>query len=124
MAGLVHHHESEDKVEKKKRLLKRGPTIQVENQVSRSDVTGEEKGIAKNVTYPANVRVDNHLRNQISALQNLGLGTSAKDIVKSLVAERVEQLDSATAKRYQEMVDILEQMDAYKQTEKSQKGKH
>ena len=49
MAGLVHHHESEDKKEadgtKKKRLLKRGPTIQVENQVSRSDVTGEEKGI-------------------------------------------------------------------------------
>ena len=124
MAGLVHHHESEDKAEKKKRLLKRGPTIQVENQVSRSDVTGEEKGIVKNVTYPANVRVDNHVRNQISALQNLGLGTSAKDIVKSLVAERVEQLDSATAKRYQEMVDILEQMDAYKQTEKSQKGKH
>ncbi|MSD72292.1 hypothetical protein GKD73_16250, partial [Faecalibacterium prausnitzii] len=86
MAGLVHHHESEDKKEadgtKKKRLLKRGPTIQVENQVSRSDVTGEEKGIIKNVTYPANVRVDNHVRNQISALQNLGLGSSAKDIVQ------------------------------------------
>ena len=126
MAGLVHHHESEDKKEadgtKKKLLLKRGPTIQVENQVSRSDVTGEEKGIIKNVTYPANVRVDNHVRNQISALQNLGLGSSAKDIVQDLLAEKVEQLDSPTAKRYQEMVDILEQMDAYKQTEKVDKG--
>ncbi|EKQ03463.1 hypothetical protein LCAA2362_3228 [Lacticaseibacillus casei A2-362] len=37
------------------------------------------------------------------------------------MAERVEQLDSPTAKRYQEMVDILEQMDAYKQTEKTEK---
>ncbi|MBM6414882.1 DUF5388 domain-containing protein, partial [Lacticaseibacillus paracasei] len=70
----------------------------------------------------ANVRVDNHVRNQISALQNLGLGSSAKDIVQDLLAEKVEQLDSPTAKRYQEMVDILEQMDAYKQTEKVDKG--
>uniref|UniRef100_UPI00403EF919 DUF5388 domain-containing protein n=1 Tax=Lacticaseibacillus paracasei TaxID=1597 RepID=UPI00403EF919 len=77
--------------------------------------------LVKNVTYPANIRVDNHVRNQISALQNLGLGNSAKDIVHNLVAERVEQLDSPTAKRYQEMVDILEQMDAYKQTEKTEK---
>ena len=126
MAGLVPNILSYDKMEadatKKKRLLKRGPTIQVENQVSRSDVTGEEKGIIKNVTYPANVRVDNHVRNQISALQNLGLGSSAKDIVQDLLAEKVEQLDSPTAKRYQEMVDILEQMDAYKQTEKVDKG--
>ena len=68
------------------------------------------------------MRVDNHVRNQISALQNLGLGNSAKDIVQDLLAEKVEQLDSPTAKRYQEMVDILEQMDAYKQTEKSDKG--
>ncbi|WP_228770546.1 DUF5388 domain-containing protein [Lacticaseibacillus paracasei] len=66
--------------------------------------------------------MDNHVRNQISALQNLGLGNSAKDIVQDLLAEKVEQLDSPTAKRYQEMVDILEQMDAYKQTEKSDKG--
>ncbi len=68
------------------------------------------------------MRVDNHVRNQISALQNLGLGSSAKDIVQDLLAEKVEQLDSPTAKRYQEMVDILEQMDAYKQTEKVDKG--
>ena len=66
--------------------------------------------------------MDNHVRNQISALQNLGLGSSAKDIVQDLLAEKVEQLDSPTAKRYQEMVDILEQMDAYKQTEKVDKG--
>ncbi|WP_423245143.1 hypothetical protein [Faecalibacterium prausnitzii] len=42
--------------------------------------------------------------------------------MQDLLAEKVEQLDSPTAKRYQEMVDILEQMDAYKQTEKVDKG--
>ncbi|QOP56514.1 DUF5388 domain-containing protein [Lacticaseibacillus paracasei] len=65
--------------------------------------------------YPANVRVDSHIRNQINALLNLGLADSARDLLETLVQMEIERLNQDELKRYTDMLDILEAKDAMKQ---------
>ncbi|RHW44765.1 hypothetical protein DS832_08800 [Bombilactobacillus bombi] len=68
--GMLNHEPN-----KQKKKLDRGTTVEVKNQVNRGEVLGE-RSFTKAVTIPINTRVDNHIRNQISALLNLGKGKS------------------------------------------------
>lgn len=102
MAGLLKHTKGQSTAG-----LRHTKTVEVENQVTRQDVLTEDNS----VTFPANVRVDNHIRNQITALNNIGMGSTQKDIVGSLLSERIEKLSDSDRQRFDRILNILEQKD-------------
>jgi hypothetical protein len=106
--GMLTHEPS-----KQKKKLNRGTTIEVKNQVERDDVLGK-KATNKIITVPINIRVDNHIRNQISALLNLGKGKSQKDFVSNAVNREIEELSESDRARFNKMFDILEERDRMK----------
>lgn len=89
--------------------LTRGATVKVANQVKREEVVDDGT-----VTLSVTIRVDNHLRNKITALLNVGMGESQKDVVDLLVDEKVSSLDDTTKKRFKDMYSILEKKDYLK----------
>ncbi len=117
MAGLLDHSG------KSKKKLTRGAEIKVANQVTRQELSDQDKiasdnnieiSMKKQVDFPVNIRVNNHVRNNITALLNLGLGNSASELVNRLVNEQIETLEPSQIKRFNQMVDILEQKDYLK----------
>lgn len=128
MALLEHN---KDKVKQKKKLLDRGPKVEVNNKVNRSDM--EEKPeikqkkasqpeITRVVTEPVNVRVDNHIRNSISSLITMGFAESQKEMVELMVDMYVDTLEESDYKRYQDLVQIYEDKDV-RRIEKKNKRK-
>lgn len=81
--------------------------VKVDNQVSRDEIVTENPTI----TFPANIRVDNHIRNKITAMINLGIEDNAKATVEHLIVEEEEKLSDSDRLRYERMVNILEQKD-------------
>lgn len=106
--GMLNHESKQPK-----QKLERGPKIEIKNQVDRARVLDDDTA-NKTVTIPINIRVDNHIRNQISALLNLGLGKSQKDFVKNAVNQTIEELSESDRARFNKMFDILEEKDQMK----------
>lgn len=100
--GLLNH----SKKSGQNKLVHSGP-VKVENQVERGDVVTDEN----TVTFPTNVRVDNHIRNQITALNNIGIGSTQKEVVGNLLSERIEKLSDSDRQRFNRILNILEQKD-------------
>lgn len=106
--GMLNHESKQTK-----QKLERGTKIEIKNQVDRAQVLDDDTA-NKTVTVPINIRVDNHIRNQISALLNLGLGKSQKDFVKNVVNHTIEELSESDRARFNKMFDILEEKDKMK----------
>ena len=106
--GMLNHESKQTK-----QKLERGTKIEIKNQVDRAQVLDDDTA-NKTVTIPINIRVDNHIRNQISALLNLGLGKSQKDFVKNVVNHTIEELSESDRARFNKMFDILEEKDQMK----------
>jgi len=96
-----------------KKRLNRGTKIVVNNQVNREELVKMPNDLKH--TFPVNVRVDNHIRNQISALLNLGTAKSQKGLVKQLVENKIDELSDSDKKRFTRMFEILEEKDNLKQ---------
>jgi hypothetical protein len=122
--SLVRDDKPSDK--KPKKLLGRGTKVVVESHVDRPGpnartnsafiASADREVITSHAKpYPANVRIDSYIRNQINALLNLGIADSARDLLATLVQERVENLGESEFKRYDDMLNILEAKDAAKQ---------
>lgn len=110
--GMLNHESKQPK-----QKLERGTKIEIKNQVDRAQVLDDDT-TNKTVTIPINIRVDNHIRNQISALLNLGLGKSQKDFVKNAVNHTIEELSESDRARFNKMFDILEEKDQMKYSKK------
>ena len=106
--GMLNHESKQTK-----QKLERGTKIEIKNQVDRAQVLDDDTA-NKTVTIPINIRVDNHIRNQISALLKLGLGKSQKDFVKNVVNHTIEELSESDRARFNKMFDILEEKDQMK----------
>lgn len=106
--GMLNHESKQTK-----QKLERGTKIEIKNQVDRAQVLDDDTA-NKTVNVPINIRVDNHIRNQISALLNLGLGKSQKDFVKNVVNHTIEELSESDRARFNKMFDILEEKDQMK----------
>lgn len=128
MALLNHEPDKEKKTSKP--LLTRGAKVQVNNKVNRMDIdqrTGEEEKtpekyvVTSSVTEPVNIRVDNHIRNNISALITMGHADSQKEMVDMLVNIYVEDLDSSEYKRFNDLVKIYEDKDVRRLEKKAKK---
>ncbi|WP_208560335.1 DUF5388 domain-containing protein [Marinilactibacillus kalidii] len=117
MALLNHNSEKE---KQKKKLLNRGPKVEVSNKVNRNDLDSydqkkfrkmKEPEITTVVTEPVNIRVDNHIRNNISSLITMGFAESQKEMVDIMVDMYVETLEESEYKRYLDLVQIYEDKD-------------
>lgn len=133
--ALLDHDKNKNKTTGKK-LLTRGPKIEVNSQVNRSDI---EKAIpsevvkenpknnfttlSTTVTEPVNIRVDNHIRNRIAALITMGHSDTQKEMVETLVNLFIEGLEKSDLKRFEDLVDIYEQKDYMKHQKKNNKRK-
>ena len=119
-----------------KKLLTRGPKIEVNSQVNRSDIekTIPSEVVKENpknnfttlsttVTEPVNIRVDNHIRNRIAALITMGHSDTQKEMVETLVNLFIEGLEKSDLKRFEDLVDIYEQKDYMKHQKKNNKRK-
>lgn len=65
----------------------------------------------RRVTTAVNIRVDNHIRNEISALIQIGFAKNNKALVSQLVQDKVSTLDPEQSKRFDYLRDILEKKD-------------
>ena len=92
--GLLNH----SKKSGQNKLVHSGP-VKVENQVERGDVVTDEN----TVTF--------HIRNQITALNNIGIGSTQKEVVGNLLSERIEKLSDSDRQRFNRILNILEQKD-------------
>lgn len=106
--GMLNHESK-----RPKQKLERGTRIEIKNQVDRGQVLNDNT-LNKTVTIPVNIRVDNHIRNRIFALINIGLGKSLKDFVNTAVNNTVEGLSESDRARFNKMFDILEEKDKMK----------
>lgn len=133
--ALLDHDKNKNKTTGKK-LLTRGPKIEVNSQVNRSDIekTIPSEVVKENpknnlatlsttITEPVNIRVDNHIRNRIAALITMGHSDTQKEMVETLVNLFIEGLEKSDLKRFEDLVDIYEQKDYMKHQKKNNKRK-
>ena len=133
--ALLDHDKNKSKTTGKK-LLTRGPRIEVNSQVNRSDIekttpsevvkenpTNNLATLSTTITEPVNIRVDNHIRNRIAALITMGHSDTQKEMVETLVNLFIEGLEKSELKRSEDLVDIYEQKDYMKHQKKNNKRK-
>ena len=133
--ALLDHDKNKSKTTGKK-LLTRGPRIEVNSQVNRNkkEKTTSEGVVKENptnnlatlsttITEPVNIRVDNHIRNRIAALITMGHSDTQKEMVETLVNLFIEGLEKSELKRFEDLVDIYEQKDYMKHQKKNNKRK-
>lgn len=112
-----------------KKILTRGPKIETANKVNRGDIemkptVNEPSSKGKNVlssyvTEPVNIRVDNHIRNNIAALITMGHSDTQKDMVELVLNLYIENLSNGELKRFEDLVQIYEDKDVKKHQKKA-----
>lgn len=63
------------------------------------------------VSFPINIRVDNHVRNDVTALIQLGFAKTNKELVANLVQNKISTLTNEQNRRFKALKRILEQKD-------------
>lgn len=91
-----------------KRLSKK-VSVHAQNQVSRDEIVPK----TQSVTFTRNLRVDNHITNQVAALLDLGVAENTKQLINDLVQARINQLSKEDQNRLQKIVQSLEMKDFY-----------
>lgn len=99
------------KKQQKKPSLEAAGRVKVENTVKREDVVPETEKEPTSITFPANIRADNHIRNELSAFLNLGIEKNMKSLLSHLIEREIESLVESELSRFNKMVSILEEKD-------------
>ncbi|WP_262340838.1 DUF5388 domain-containing protein [Lactiplantibacillus plantarum] len=71
-----------------------------------------EKAVADSVTFYANVRINNHIKNKAEALSGIGLYKSQKDAIDNALDYLIDSLDAEDKRKFTFQLDILESRDA------------
>lgn len=113
-----------------KKGLTRGQKIEINNKVNRADIEKssplkekalKEKTIVSSIiTEPVNIRVDNHIRNQIAALITMGHSDNQKEMVETFVNLYIENLTNGELKRFEDLIQIYEDKDVKRHQKKLQ----
>ena len=124
--ALLNHDEIKNN---QKKVLTRGPKIEINNKVNRADIEKssqlkekalkEKTIVSGSITEPVNIRVDNHIRNQIAALITMGHSDNQKEMVETFVNLYVENLTNSELKRFEDLVQIYEHKDFKKHQKKT-----
>jgi len=125
--ALLNHNQTKNN----KKTLTRGPKVEINNQVNRSDIEKKEISsepsikekavVSSYITEPVNIRVDNHIRNKIAALITMGHSESQKEMVETFVNLYIEDLSNSELKRFEDLVQIYEDKDVKRHQKKSAK---
>lgn len=114
---------------KSKKPLTRGSRVEVTKKVSREDVQDRlndskvpEILSIKSVTEPVNIRVDNHIRNDILGFVTLGKFESYKEFCEHAVAVYKENMNEDELKRHNYLRETYEIKD-YERSEKKKNSK-
>lgn len=108
---------------KKENKIGHGPKVEVENKVNIHDVKVPEDNLKASeiarVTLPVNIRVDNHIRNAIASLINLGKFDNSKEFVQYALDKYIdEEMGSEELKGFEYIRDTLEIKDFEKESRK------
>lgn len=113
-----------------KKGLTRGPKIEINNKVNRADIEKssqikekalkEKTIVSSSITEPVNIRVDNHIRNQIAALITMGHSDNQKEMVETFVNLYIENLTNSELKRFEDLIQIYEDKDVKRHQKKLQ----
>ena len=106
----------------KSNSLDRGKRIEPENSTSIKDLSnpGEQSKSSKieSVTYYANVRINNHIKNKAEALSIIGVAKSQKDAIDRALDSFVEQLSDDEKRSFKNQLATLEAKDVKMKSEK------
>lgn len=107
-----------------KNNLSRGKSIKVINQVNRDafcendeNETPEMEDLESETTR-VTLKTDNHSRNRLMALVNLGHSNSIGELVEQLVKEKAESLSESEYERFKYLYYTFERQDIKKQNNK------
>lgn len=124
--ALLDHNQIKNK---QKKGLSRGAKIEINNKVNRDDIeqsrpmkempSNGKTIVSSIITEPVNIRVDNHIRNKITALITMGYSDSQKEMVETLVNLYIENLVNSELKRFEDLVQIYEDKDVKKHQKKT-----
>lgn len=89
--------------------LSKKVSVHSKNQVSRDEIVPK----TQSVTFTRNLRVDNHITNQVAALLDLGVAENTKQLISDMVQTRINQLSKEDQNRLQKIVQSLEMKDFY-----------
>lgn len=111
---------------KKENKIGRGPKVEVENKVNIHDVKVPEDNLKASeiarVTLPVNIRVDNHIRNAIASLINLGKFDNSKEFVQYALDKYIEEeMSPEDLKGFEYIRDTLEIKDFEKENRRKNK---
>ncbi|EGP4808306.1 MULTISPECIES: DUF5388 domain-containing protein [Enterococcus] len=93
-------------------MLDRGAKIEITPSIKKEDIINETKTeFASTDNLPANIRVNNKLRNRVNALSVIGYGDSQKEIVAQLLDSFISNLSEDEQKRISDLEDIYRSKD-------------
>lgn len=96
--------------------------VQVEQQQTRSNIikesTDKEANSFNSVTFPRNLRADNHIANKVQAMVNIGYAADAKSVLDSLINDKVSSMPKREQERINQVVKMLEIKDYFSQQSK------
>ncbi|MCE6013854.1 DUF5388 domain-containing protein [Levilactobacillus brevis] len=117
MSGLLNNPNL--KKQPKTDPLDRGQDIKPKNTFTTDDLKSNNgkpskpgKGVADSVTFYANVRINNHIKNKAEALSGIGLYKSQKDAIDNALDYLIDSLDAEDKRKFTFQLDILESRDA------------
>lgn len=94
---------------KKKKTIKRGHDIKPENTFSLNDDN------EKTVTFYANLRINNHLRNKLEAISTIGISKSNKQSLEIALDYYINSLSEEQKEKLNLIVNMLEEKDVLQQ---------
>ncbi|WP_097037812.1 DUF5388 domain-containing protein [Lactiplantibacillus plantarum] len=117
MSGLLNNPNL--KKQPKTDPLDRGQDIKPKNTFTTDDLKSNNgkqpklgKSVADSVTFYANVRINNHIKNKAEALSGIGLYKSQKDAIDNALDYLIDSLDAEDKRKFTFQLDILESRDA------------
>mgnify|MGYP005983032201 FL=1 len=88
--------------------------LNISRMLSNSESEPSKLGI-RSTTERATIKVDNHVRNMLTSLVNIGMFDSQKDAVEKMCLSTLDNLSEDERKRFDFILDSLELKDYNKQ---------
>lgn len=114
MSSLVRSNRSKSKKIDRGHDIKPENTFSLDNLNSNNKNNNEAQTPTKNVdrvTFYANIRINNHIKNKLEALAMLGIAKSQKQAVEIAIDYYLESLSDEQKRRYDIAVKTLEDRD-------------
>lgn len=118
MSGML-----EELSKKKTGSLTRGKQIVTQTDVTKESILNPDVEVISTRSIPANVRVDQGIRNSINALTVMGYGESQREVVSLLIESFVSTIGPDQLKKFEDLNQIYDEKDFKSLQRKKEKQK-